>query len=134
MKEVNCKNCVHLDICHFHECCNDIERSVKEVGCESFLSSPEEREKEIIEAYRHLGHSVYSAVFNVPGEEPRLREDIIHHIVIDGRDIDLYDSDDCFISSFSSIGRWENDLFSSFFSSEVEEKIEAWWKKKLNLD
>ena len=30
MKKVNCKNCVHLDVCHFHECCNDIERSVND--------------------------------------------------------------------------------------------------------
>lgn len=134
MKEISCENCLHINICHLHESCNNIEEEVKEMGCEDFSPSLSEREKEIIEAYRHLGKSVYSAIFNVSGEEPRLREEKIHHIVLDGRDIDFYDEDDCFISSFSSIGHWNNDLFSSFSSSEVEEKIEEWWKKKLGLD
>lgn len=92
------------------------------------------REEKIIEAYRHIGGTVYSALFNVPNEEPRLESEKICYIEVGSDRIDFYGEEGFFIAEYDSIGRWDHDRLSSFSQSDIEEEIEKWWKKKLNLD
>ena len=92
-----------------------------------------ERKEKILEACRHIGNTVYYTIFNVPDEEPRLMWQKVSQVEIDASNIDFTDEYGGFICSIEDIGRWNNDVFHSFSSSEVEEKIEEWWKKNLNL-
>lgn len=92
-----------------------------------------DREEKILEACRHIGDTVYYTLFNVPDEEPRLMSQTICNVEIDACDIDFLDEYGSFICSIDKIGKWNNDIFHSFSSSEVEEKIEEWWKEKLGL-
>ena len=93
-----------------------------------------EREEKILDACRHIGDTVYSVTFNVPNEEPRLLKSVIHHVHVAAfPPILLVDEWGSIIGSIEEIGRWNGDYFSSFSSSEVEEKIEEWWKEKLGL-
>ena len=96
--------------------------------------SSNEREAKIIEAYRHIGDTVYSAIFNVPGEEPRLESEKICYIEVGPDRIDFYGEDEIFICELENVGKWKFDRLSSFSQSDIEEEIKKWWKKKLNLD
>lgn len=93
-----------------------------------------EREANILEAYRHIGDTVYSAVFNVPGEEPRIEAEKITYIEVGPDRIDLYGEDEIFIAEFEDVGKWTHDRLTSFTRSDIEDEIVKWWKKKLNLD
>ena len=132
-----CKDCIHYDVCKIAEfpvCWK------KDEGFRFFKPKSEvfdlknEREVKIIEACRHVGDTVYSALFNVPGEPPQLCCETIHYIEVGHDRIDLYGDCECFIIEFDMVGKWNNDLFSSFSQSDVEEEIEKWWKKELDLD
>lgn len=35
--KANCKDCIHKDVCHIHECYNSCEEEVLENGCENFF-------------------------------------------------------------------------------------------------
>lgn len=98
------------------------------------ITLQDEREAKVIEAYRHIGESVYSALFNVPDEEPRLESEKICYIEVGSDRIDFYDEDGSFICEFDAVGTWKYDRLSSFSQSDIEEEIEKWWKKKLGLD
>ena len=30
---MNCKDCIHNEVCYMQEVCNDIEEQIKEFGC-----------------------------------------------------------------------------------------------------
>lgn len=92
------------------------------------------REAKVLGAYRHIGDVVYSALFNVPGEDPHLRCETICYIEVSSERVDFYDNEGCFIAAFESVGKWDDDLFSSFSRFDVEAEIEKWWKKKLELE
>lgn len=92
-----------------------------------------EREEKILEACRHIGDTVYYTIFNVPDEEPRLMSQTVCCVEIHNNCIDFTDEFGGFICLVEDIGKWKGDVFHSFSSSEVEEKIEEWWKKNLNL-
>lgn len=34
---MNCKDCIHNEVCYMREVCNDIEEQIKEFGCEDFI-------------------------------------------------------------------------------------------------
>lgn len=93
-----------------------------------------EREVKIVEAFRHIGDEVYSALFNVPGEDPRLESEKIRYIEVGADRIDLFGEEGIFIAEFDDVGKWKHDRLSSFSRSDIEEEIEKWWKKKLGID
>ena len=101
---------------------------------DNFLEIQHERESKIIEAYRHIGDTVYSAIFNAPGEEPHLESEKICYVEIGSDRIDFYGECETFIAEFDDVGKWNHDRLSSFSQSDIEEEIEKWWKKKLGLD
>ena len=35
--EINCKKCIHKDVCYMLEICNNIEEQIAEFGCEHFI-------------------------------------------------------------------------------------------------
>lgn len=35
---MNCKDCIHNEVCHMREVCNDIEEQIKELGCMDFVA------------------------------------------------------------------------------------------------
>ena len=130
----DCKTCAHVDVCHMHECCNDCETEVAETGCKNYATKNSEKENMLLEAYRHIGDTVYSTIFNVPGEEPRLSSSKICYIEAFSDSIDLLDEYGSLIADIEDVGKWKNDLFSSFSCSDVEAEIEKWWKKNLGIE
>ena len=38
---MTCKNCLHYGVCYTQEVCNDIERQLKDFGCEDFTDRAE---------------------------------------------------------------------------------------------
>lgn len=35
---MNCKDCIHDEVCHMREICNNIEEQIKELGCIDFIA------------------------------------------------------------------------------------------------
>ena len=35
---MNCKDCIHNEVCYRREVCNDIEEHIKELGCMDFVA------------------------------------------------------------------------------------------------
>ena len=35
---MNCKDCIHNEVCHMREVCNDIEEHIKKLGCMDFIA------------------------------------------------------------------------------------------------
>lgn len=35
---MTCKDCIHNEVCHMREICNDIEEQIKELGCMDFIA------------------------------------------------------------------------------------------------
>lgn len=35
---MTCKDCIHNEVCHMREVCNNIEEQIKELGCMDFLA------------------------------------------------------------------------------------------------
>ena len=36
-EKMDCKDCIHKNVCYMRETCNDIEEQIKELGCEDFI-------------------------------------------------------------------------------------------------
>lgn len=92
-----------------------------------------EKEQQILRAYRHIGDTIYYAIFDIPGEEPRLQGDKIHYIEASPSRINFMGKGGTLICSADAVGKWHEDFFISFSSSEVEKEIEKWRKKKLGI-
>lgn len=41
---MKCKDCIHNEVCHMREVCNNIEEQVKELGCMDFISRSDVQE------------------------------------------------------------------------------------------
>ena len=41
---MTCKDCIHNEVCHMREICNDIEEQVKELGCMDFIARTDVQE------------------------------------------------------------------------------------------
>ena len=41
---MNCKDCIHNEVCHMREICNDIEEQIKELGCMDFIARADVQE------------------------------------------------------------------------------------------
>lgn len=41
---MTCKDCIHNEVCHMREICNDIEEQIKEFGCKDFFACANVRE------------------------------------------------------------------------------------------
>ena len=41
---MNCKDCIHNEVCHMREICNDIEEQIKELGCIDFIARADVQE------------------------------------------------------------------------------------------
>lgn len=43
---MNCKDCIHNEVCHMREICNNIEEQIKELGCMDFIARADVQEIE----------------------------------------------------------------------------------------
>ena len=41
---MDCKDCIHNEVCHMREICNDIEEKIKELGCMDFIARADVQE------------------------------------------------------------------------------------------
>ena len=41
---MNCKDCIHNEVCYRREVCNDIEEQIKELGCMDFIARADVQE------------------------------------------------------------------------------------------
>lgn len=41
---MTCKDCIHNEVCHMREVCNDIEEQIKELGCMDFIARADVQE------------------------------------------------------------------------------------------
>ena len=41
---MNCKDCIHNEVCYRREVCNDIEEQIKELGCIDFIARADVQE------------------------------------------------------------------------------------------
>lgn len=41
---MNCKDCIHNEVCYMQEVCNDIEEQIKELGCMDFIARSDVQE------------------------------------------------------------------------------------------
>ena len=41
---MTCKDCIHNEVCHMREICNNIEEQVKELGCMDFIARADVQE------------------------------------------------------------------------------------------
>lgn len=41
---MKCKDCIHNEVCHMREVCNDIEEQIKELGCMDFIARADVQE------------------------------------------------------------------------------------------
>lgn len=41
---MNCKDCIHNEVCYMREVCNDIEEQIKEFGCMDFIARADVQE------------------------------------------------------------------------------------------
>lgn len=41
---MKCKDCIHNEVCHMREVCNNIEEQIKELGCMDFISRSDVQE------------------------------------------------------------------------------------------
>lgn len=41
---MTCKDCIHNEVCHMREICNDIEEQIKELGCMDFIARADVQE------------------------------------------------------------------------------------------
>ena len=41
---MNCKDCIHNEVCHMREIYNDIEEQIKELGCMDFIARADVQE------------------------------------------------------------------------------------------
>ena len=41
---MNCKDCIHNEVCYIREICNDIEEQIKELGCMDFIARADVQE------------------------------------------------------------------------------------------
>lgn len=41
---MNCKDCIHNEVCHMREICNNIEEQIKELGCMDFIARADVQE------------------------------------------------------------------------------------------
>ena len=49
---MTCKDCIHNEVCHMREICNDIEEQVKELGCMDFIARADVQEIKHSEGYK----------------------------------------------------------------------------------
>lgn len=41
---MDCKDCIHNEVCHMREICNNIEEQIKELGCMDFIARADVQE------------------------------------------------------------------------------------------
>ena len=41
---MTCEDCIHNEVCHMREICNDIEEQIKELGCMDFIARADVQE------------------------------------------------------------------------------------------
>lgn len=41
---MTCKDCIHNEVCHMREVCNDIDEQIKEFGCMDFIARADVQE------------------------------------------------------------------------------------------
>ena len=41
---MTCEDCIHNEVCHMREICNDIEEQIKELGCIDFIARADVQE------------------------------------------------------------------------------------------
>ena len=49
---MTCKDCIHNEVCHMREVCNDIEQQIKELGCMDFIARADVQEIKHCEGYK----------------------------------------------------------------------------------
>lgn len=77
---MKCKDCIHNEVCHMREVCNNIEEQVKELGCMDFISRSDVQE---------IKHGEWEKYY--PENEFENKHEGLYHCSICGHGVDVVD-------------------------------------------
>ena len=64
-REASCKDCLHVDVCYRREVINDIEKYIKEYGCNNFKSTADVVEVVRCKDCKHWKEKGFDPVFGL---------------------------------------------------------------------